>query len=339
MAKTNNPTSKKSVQAHDHAEHDHSGHNHDHSHNEIPSMIGQNTIVKITIAWKDVKPAYEKAKGQIAKQVRTDGFRPGKVPAELATTIAGKEKIIDEALQAVLPEAYKAAITKEKKQPLTYPEFSPISVEVGKDWEIEAHIAERPEITLKDYKKTAKEAIKAASKKLAEVEEKNKKATKAEKSNEKAEGTKEAISSELSKEQKEDYQLQHIYQALVQEYKPAVPDLLIKHEVQADAEQLSKQLQQVKLTFEEYLERRGVTSEALSQELTLGALGKLQVAFIMDAIAQAAKISIDDKEIDAYIGTKVDEQIKTEFSKNPEYRRLLANTLLRQKIADHLLAI
>lgn len=334
MAKTTNPTSKKTTETHDHA-----GHDHDHAHNEVPSMIGQNTVVKITIAWKDVKPAYEKAKGQIAKQVRTDGFRPGKVPAQLAENIAGKEKIIDEALQTVLPDAYKAAITKENKQPLTYPEFSPVSVEVGKDWEIEAHIAERPEITLKDYKKTAKDAIKTANKKLADVEEKNKKDSKAEKSDKKAEGTKEAISSELSKEQKEDFLLQHIYQALVQEYKPAVPDLLVKHEVQADAEQLSKQLQQVKLTFDEYLERRGVTSEQLSQELTLGALGKLQVAFIMDAIAQSAKISIDDKELDAYIGTKVDDQIKTEFSKNPEYRRLLANTLLRQKIADHLLAV
>lgn len=326
MAKTKD-TSKKSTHTHDH---NHEGHNHD-----LPDMIAKNTVINITLPWKEVKPAYDKAKAKLAKSVKSDGFRPGKVPAELAENLVGKEKIVDETLQTLLPAAYQAAVTKEKKQPLTYPEFSPKVVETGKDWEIEAHIAERPEIKLKDYKKTAKTAIKDADKKLAEAEKQKKN----DKKGSDAQDTKEAISQELSKEQKQDYQLQHIYQALVQEYRPQVPDLLVKHEVQSDAEQLGKQLQQVKLTFEDYLERRGLTSEQLSQELTMGALGKLQVAFIMDAIAQDAKITVNDKEIDDYIGTKVDEQIKNEFSQNPEYRRMLANTLLRQKIADHLLAV
>lgn len=310
-------------------------HNHDH---EVPSMIAPNTTIKITIPWNDVQPAYKKAVAKVAKQVKTDGFRPGKVPPELAQNIAGKEKIMNEALQEVLPDAYQKAVVAEKKQPLTYPEFSPVSVEEGKDWVMEAHIAERPEIKLKDYKKTAKQAIKDANKKLDEAEKEQKKNAKD--SKDKKEGsTEEAISQELSKEQKQDYQLQHIYQALVQEYKPMIPDLLIKHEVQADAEQLGKQLQQVKLTFDDYLQRRGLTSEQLSQELTIGALGKLQVAFIMDAIAQDAKITVNDEDIDAYIGKKADEQMKEQFAKNPEYRRLIANTLLRQKIADHLLAV
>ena len=114
---------------------------------------------------------------------------------------------------------------------------------------------------------------------------------------------------------------------------------MVKHEVQGDLDLLNQQLSQVGLTFEEYIKRRNVTFEQLSQEMTINALGKLQVAFIMDAVSQDATISISDPEINTYIEEKVEKKASVQFKTNPEYRRLLANTLLRQKIADHLLAL
>lgn len=297
----------------------------------LKSFIGDNTKVTVTIAWEKVAPAYEKAKQKVARKLKADGFRPGKVPAELAEQLAGRERIVEETLQLVLPEAYNAVIEKEKKQPLTYPEFNPLKVENTQDWVVEAFLAERPTLTVKDYKKVAQTAIKEADKKIAETEKEQEKAHKEGKHADDHDH-------KITDEQRNDYRLQHIYQAMVQEYKPVIPELLVKHEVQADLDQLTRQLSQVNLTFDDYVQRRGQNFEQISQEMTINALGKLQVAFLMDAVAQQANLTLDDKELDEYIEKKVDEKSKKQFGNNPEYRRLLANTLLRQKIADHLLA-
>lgn len=336
MAKTTNQN-----QPHDHSHtHTHAdGTVHHGSHedqqqqpNELQKLIGENTKITITIPWKDAEPAYKQARTKVAKTVKADGFRKGKVPAELAEKLAGTDKIIEEALQHLVPPAYQAALSEQKKQPLTYPEFKPVSVELKQDWVIEAQIAERPSIQLKDYKKLVKEAIKEADKKIAETEK--------EQAQQKKDTDKSETSSpDLNDEQKKDYRLQHIYQALVQAHKPIIPELLVKHEVQGDLDQLNQQISQVGLTFEEYMKRRNIGFEQLSQEMTINALGKLQVAFIMDAVSQDATIAITDPEVDAYIEEKVDKKVSGQFKTNPEYRRMLANTLLRQKIADHLLAL
>lgn len=327
---------QKSTHTHNHShnhDHDHSDHTaHTHSENPLQKMIGDNTKITLTIAWKDAEPAYKQARAKLAKTVKADGFRKGKVPTELAEKLAGQDKIVEEALQMVVPPAYEAAMIAQKKAPLTYPEFKPVSVELKKDWVIDAFIAERPEIKLKDYKKITKDAIKEADKKIKESLKEQAKASKDSKSEQ-------PNPEKLTDDQKKDYRLQHIYQALVQEHKPVIAELLVKHEVQADLDELAKQLSQVGLTFEEYLKRRNLGFEQLSQEMTINALGKLQVAFMMDAVAQEAKIFVNDAEIDEYIKEKIDAKISDQFKTNPEYRRLLANTLIRQKIAEYLLAL
>lgn len=295
-------------------------------------LIGKNTVITLNIPWKEAEPAYKQALAKLSKTVKASGFRQGKVPAELAEQMIGAEKIVEEALQKVVPPVYEKTVIADKKQPVTYPEFNPVSIEPGKDWVIEAYIAERPTIKLKDYKKAVKAAIKEGNKKIAEAEKEHEKAHKEGKHADDHDHN-------MSDEQKNDYRLQHIYQALVRDHQPIIQELLIKHEVRADVEQLNQQLSQVKLTIEEYLKRRNMTFEQLSQEMTINALGKLQIAFMMDAVAQDANITVSDADIDAYIEEKVDKNMSDTFKKNQDYRRMLANTLLRQKISDYLLAL
>ncbi|PIR62010.1 MAG: hypothetical protein COU66_00800 [Candidatus Pacebacteria bacterium CG10_big_fil_rev_8_21_14_0_10_44_11] len=300
------------------------------------SFIGANTVLTISIPWKEAEAAYEQAKKKIAKTLKADGFRKGKVPAELAEQLAGQDKIVEIALQALLPNKYQEAITKAKKKPLTYPEIKPIKIEMGKDWELEVQIAEKPEIKLANYKKTVRDAIKEANKKIAETLKENaKKAAE----NKDTKAAKPEKNQEFTDDQKDDYRLQHIYQALVQTTKSVIPELLVKEEVKADLNQLTHQLEQVKLTFDNYLKRRSFTFEQLSQEMTVNALGKLQIAFVMDAVATEAQLSITETEIEAYINEKIDTKLKAQISLNPEYKRMIAQTLQRQKIVKHLLAL
>lgn len=313
---------------------------------QAPSLIAPNTKITITIPWEKAQPAYTKARAQVAQTVKIAGFRKGKVPADVAEKMVGTAQIIEKAIESVLPEAYIEAIKKADKKPLTQPSFQAVSLEVGQEWVIEAQIAERPEIKLTDYKKAVKEAKKAAEKaiqtqeaeikKTAEQYEKDKKAgtLKAEPGHEGHDHSPKS----LTAEQKKEITLQHIYQALIETIKPQIPELLVRHEVEYDLDQLGRQLQAIQMTFDQYLQRRGISQEQLTQQMAMSALGRIQLVFVIDAIASEHKLEVTDTELDNYIEEKVDPNTRAQYGASPEYRNMIRQTLLRQKVADSLLA-
>ena len=69
--------------------------------------------------------------------------------------------------------------------------------------------------------------------------------------------------------------------------------------------------------------------EQLSNELAAGALGRLQLTFILQAVVKKAKLEVKDQEIKKQIKEKTD----------PKLFDYLRESLMRQKIADHLLSL
>ncbi len=313
---------------------------------EAPALIAPNTKITVTIPWETAKPAYEKARNKIAGTVKIAGFRKGKVPADVAEKMLGAGQIIERALEDVLPEAYIKAVKKADKKPLTQPSFQAVSLEVGQEWVVEAQIAERPEITLGDYKKTVKEAQKAAVQEIEAREAEIKKAA-AQYEKDKKDGKLKVEPGHeghdhspkpLTDDQKKEITLQTIYQGLLETVKPQIPELLVRHEVEYDLDQLGRQLQAIQMTFEQYLQRRGMSQEQLTQQMAMSALGRIQLVFIIDAIAEAAKLEVSDAEVTKYIDEKVDPSIKAQYGASSEYTNMIRQTLLRQKVADSLLA-
>lgn len=313
-----------------------------------PALIVPNTKVTITIPWETAEPAYKKARASVAKNVKISGFRKGKVPADVAEKMLGSEQIIEKALQEVLPEAYIATVKKADKKPLTQPSFQAVATEVGQEWVIEAQIAERPEIKLDGYEKTVKAAQKEADKAITEQEATIKKqiaeAEKAKKKTEESDSKEEAhqhihTPQPLNDEQKKEIRLQKIYEALIENFKPQVPELLVRHEVEYDLEQLGRQLQAIQMSFEDYLKRRGITQEQLTQQMAMGALNRIQLVFIIDTLADTKKLAVSDAELKQYLEEKVDPQTRAQYANSTEYTSLVRQTILRQKVADSLLAI
>lgn len=302
------------------------------SEKEAPSVIVPNTVVTITIPWSAAEPEYIKARAKVARTVKVPGFRQGKVPPDVAEKMAGNEKIIDTALDVLLPKFYAEAIKKEKKAPLTQPQFRGVKIEAGSDWVIAAEIAEKPEIKLGDYKKIVKEAKKHAVEKIAEE---NKAITEGNKKLKDDEKPRPAV----TEEQQKDFTLQHIYQHLAEETKPQVAELLVRREVEYELDQLARQLQSVNFTFQQYLERRQMTEQQLSQQMAMAAVGRLQIIFILDEIAKDNKITVSETEIDTYMNEKVEESVRKQYAQSAEYRQLVSQTLHRQKVAEQLLAI
>jgi FKBP-type peptidyl-prolyl cis-trans isomerase (trigger factor) len=311
-------------------DHDHAGHSHDHDHGAkkpTSPMISENTTILVTIPWAKAEKAYQKSLRKLSTSLKLPGFRKGKVPTNVAEEALGKPKIISQTLDLVLPEAYKAALEKSKKKSVVQPEFEPVSIEMNKDWKLQAIIAEEPEIKLGKYKKIITEARKKAEQ---EISKNRKKAAKDTKDKSAKKETAEEI--EANKKQEQNQILQEVLKALTTDIKPAIPELMVKRQTQREIEEFNKQLKGVNLTIDDYLARRKTTEQELLQELTAASLAQLQTNEILRAIMQTEKITVSDSDIKKMLGDNYDK--KKELPAH--LKDMVEDSIRKQKVIDFL---
>ena len=302
------------------------------------SVIAPNDSVKITLSWKTVEPVYKKTVNSLAKDVKAEGFRVGKAPLAIVEQKVGLEKIIDQVLREILPKAYEKEIQKNNKKPITTPEFSPINLEKNKDWSLEAYFSPIPEVKLGDYKKVTK---KAKTEALQFIEERNKAIKKEAKEckSENKDHDHAKAHQELTDQEKREINLQHIFKELVTNFAPAIGELLLRQETQTEYERLVKQLEQYKISVEDYLKRRQITIEQLSQELAGTVLSRLQLDFIMAAISKAEKLEIQEDELKAELNKITNLKMRADVEKNQNYLNQIKANLLQQKTLTLLLKL
>lgn len=99
----------------------------------------------VTITAEELKPHLEAAYREIAQQVNLPGFRPGKVPPAIINQRFGKGIVLQEALNAALPEIYNNAIAESGEVPLGEPEINFEEVKPDTDVVFTAEVDVRPE--------------------------------------------------------------------------------------------------------------------------------------------------------------------------------------------------
>jgi trigger factor len=97
---------------------------------------------------KGLDTAFDKIK----KNLNVPGFRKGKVSRTVFNKMYGEEALYEEALNAVLPESYEAAVAESGIDPVAQPKIDIKSMNKGEDWEIVADVIVKPEVKLGDYK-------------------------------------------------------------------------------------------------------------------------------------------------------------------------------------------
>lgn len=107
--------------------------------------------VKITIKSnaEEFKEFYDKALYELAKKVKLPGFRPGKVPKDLAVQHLGEEAIRAEAVENAIPNFYYQAIMEHKLHPVARPEINIESFE--DELEFVAEVDVLSEVMVKDW--------------------------------------------------------------------------------------------------------------------------------------------------------------------------------------------
>ncbi len=103
--------------------------------------------LQVSVPPTRVAEARNKAAGRVAKQVRIPGFRPGKAPAAMIRKQYAQQ-IDQEAVEALLREAFEAVLSKEKLDLVTQPHAHDVKFGEDDGLSFELHCEVRPEIKL-----------------------------------------------------------------------------------------------------------------------------------------------------------------------------------------------
>lgn len=118
---------------------------------ERESEASQGTLT-FDIDVDTIKKGIDQAFNQTQKRIAVPGFRKGHVPRTIFNQMYGEESLYQDALNAVLPDAYDAAVKEASIEPVDQPEIDIVSMEKGQPWTLTAKVAVKPEVKLGDYK-------------------------------------------------------------------------------------------------------------------------------------------------------------------------------------------
>ena len=118
----------------------------------------------IEVGAEEFEAAVNKAYLKMRGKMNIPGFRPGKAPRKMIESMYGAEIFYEEAVNAVLPDAYESAVDEQKLEVVGYPQVEVESV--GKEGAVfKCTVAVYPEVELGQYK--GLEAVKAEVKVMA----------------------------------------------------------------------------------------------------------------------------------------------------------------------------
>ena len=109
-------------------------------------------VVTFTIGQDKIQPALDQAFNKVKKNLNAPGFRKGHMPRAVFNQKFGEEALYEDALNAILPAAYEAAIAELGLDVVAQPKIDVKSIEKGQDWTLTAEVVTKPEVKLGAYK-------------------------------------------------------------------------------------------------------------------------------------------------------------------------------------------
>jgi trigger factor len=106
-------------------------------------------LMTIEVEPERLDEARKKALRKLAPRAKVPGFRPGKAPANMVLSYFGEERVLDEALDVLVPDVYREAVEADESiEPVARPR---LVVETTEPLVVKATIPVRPTIELNDY--------------------------------------------------------------------------------------------------------------------------------------------------------------------------------------------
>jgi trigger factor len=99
----------------------------------------------------------------------------------------------------------------------------------------------------------------------------------------------------------------NLVNAIVQSSQIHFPDVLLRAEMQADAQQLQERLERDQITLDDFLVGEGKTREELQLEMSTAAAQRIRNSLVLSEVARTESIAVDDTEVDAKIAERAEQ--------------------------------
>ncbi|MBI4066160.1 hypothetical protein HY411_00435, partial [Candidatus Gottesmanbacteria bacterium] len=245
--------------------------------------------------------------------------RKGKAPREVAENKLVAGNVYEEVIQKLLPGGYSDAVREHNLHPIVLPKIEIVEAKEGNDWVVRAHTAQKPDVTLGDYKKAIREAKAAKQTTIW---------TPADAAKKPPTPDEEAKAKQMT--------LGELLEALLSVVTCTVPDILMENDVNRSLSDLIDQTKKLGLTVDQYLSSTGRTAEGIRKEYAQNARRTLTLEFTLETIADKESIFVSDDDLETAIKSAKTEEERASLTKERYY---LASILRRQKTLDFLAAV
>ncbi len=109
--------------------------------------------LSVEVAFEELSPYIAEAFKKLASQINVPGFRKGKVPAAMVEKRVGRAAVLDEAINAALPEFYVQAAREHSLLVIGRPNVDIKEFNDNEKLEFTVEVSVRPEVTLPDFSK------------------------------------------------------------------------------------------------------------------------------------------------------------------------------------------
>ena len=107
--------------------------------------------LSVEVPFAELAPSIDAAYRQIARQVKVQGFRPGKVPPRILDQRVGRAAVLQEAINEAVPHFYRAALEETQVAAIAVPDIDVTGFADGAPLEFVAEVDVRPDIALPPY--------------------------------------------------------------------------------------------------------------------------------------------------------------------------------------------
>ena len=124
--------------------------------------VADNTVeLEFKVGSVEFAEAVTKAFKKASKDITVPGFRKGKAPRSVVEKMFGKEVFFNDAIDALLPDAYAAAVEAAGIEPVARPEVDVTECSVEEGFTAKATVVVKPEVKVNEYKglKATKKAV------------------------------------------------------------------------------------------------------------------------------------------------------------------------------------
>lgn len=135
---------------------------------EIKKLPKSQVEIQILVPAAAFQKFIDAAAEELSKDLKIDGFRPGKAPRNVVEQKFGAEKILAHGVERAIKKTYVDAVTKNKLNTIGEPKITITKIAAGNDLEYKAVAAVMPEVKLSNYRKDVKTIKKPVAEKVTD---------------------------------------------------------------------------------------------------------------------------------------------------------------------------